>query len=179
MNDTLSVNETLTANATSNAAAAASERPPGDESVERAVLTFDERCKSRLLVRLDGGEHAALIVERGRVLRGGERLRLQDGRSVDIIAAQESLYEAVSADPVLIAKAAYHLGNRHVAVQLLSGALRFLADHVLAEMVAGLGLSVNPIVAPFEPEGGAYGHHHAHGSEAPLARPKIHSFPAQ
>jgi urease accessory protein len=150
-----------------------------NDAVERAVLTFDERCKSRLLVKLDSGEHAALIVERGRVLRGGERRRLEDGRAVDIIAAQESLCEAVSVDPLLIAKAAYHLGNRHVAVQLLNGALRFQADHVLAEMVAGLGLQVHALVAPFEPEGGAYGHHHAHGSEVMLIRPKIHSFPAQ
>jgi len=146
---------------------------------ERAVLTFDERCKSRLLVKLDNGEHAALIVERGRVLRSGERLRLQDGRPVEIIAADESLFEALSEDPLLIAKAAYHLGNRHVAVQLKSGALRFLADHVLAEMVAGLGLTVSPVIAPFEPEGGAYGRHHAHGSEVPIIRPKIHSFPAK
>jgi urease accessory protein len=163
MSDTLSVNETAGVN----------------ENVERAVLTFDERCKSRLLVKLDSGEHAALIIERGRVLRSGERLRLQDGRLVDIIAADESLFEALSEDPVLIAKAAYHLGNRHVAVQLQPGALRFLADHVLAEMVAGLGLRVSAIIAPFEPEGGAYGRHHAHGSEVPLIRPKIHAFPAQ
>ncbi len=165
MSETVPVNETPPENATA--------------TVERAVLTFDERCKSRLLVKLDSGEHAALIVERGRVLRSGERLRLEDGRTVDIIAAEESLFEAVSEDPLLIAKAAYHLGNRHVAVQLMSGALRFTADHVLAEMVAGLGLSVSAIVAPFEPEGGAYGRHHAHGSEAPLIRPKIHSFPPQ
>jgi len=150
-----------------------------NETVERAVLTFDERCKSRLLVKLDSGEQAALIVERGRVLRSGERLRLQDGRHVDIIAADESLFEALSEDPLLIAKAAYHLGNRHVAVQLKPGALRFPADHVLAEMVAGLGLRVSAVIAPFEPEGGAYGRHHAHGSEAPIIPPKIHSFPAQ
>jgi urease accessory protein len=147
-----------------------------DGTVERAVLTFDERCKSRLLVKLDSGEQAALIVERGRVLRSGERLRLQDGRMIDVIAAEESLFEAVSEDPLLIVKAAYHLGNRHVAVQLMSGALRFMSDHVLAEMVAGLGLRVNALVAPFEPEGGAYGHHHAHGSDVALIRPKIHSF---
>jgi urease accessory protein len=157
-------------------AAAANEVGPVHAMVERAVLTFDERCKSRLLVKLEGGEHAALIVERGRVLRSGERLRSQDGRAIDIIAADESLLEAVSEDPLLIAKAAYHLGNRHVAVQLMSGSLRFPADHVLAEMVAGLGLQVNALVAPFEPEGGAYGRHHAHGSEAPPIRPKIHSF---
>jgi urease accessory protein len=142
----------------------------------RAVLTFDARCKSRLLLTLDNGEQAALIVERGRTLRDGERVRIEDGREVEIVSAEESLLEAVSGDPMLIAKAAYHLGNRHVAVQLMPDRLRFLADHVLAEMVVGLGLKVSSLVAPFEPEGGAYGHHHAHGSEMPAIRPKIHSF---
>jgi urease accessory protein len=142
----------------------------------RAVLTFEARCKSRLLLRLDNGEQAALIVERGRLLRDGERVRIEDGREVEIVAAEESLLEAVGSDPLLIAKAAYHLGNRHVAVQLMPDRLRFLADHVLSEMVARLGLKVNALVAPFEPEGGAYGHHHAHGSESPASPPKIHSF---
>ena len=147
-----------------------------DQTPHRAHLTFDARTKSRLLLRLDNGEQAALVVERGRLLRGGERVRLEDGRSVEIVAALEPLLEAISGDPLLIAKAAYHLGNRHVAVQFMKDGLRFLADHVLAEMVRGLGLDVSPISAPFEPEGGAYGHHHAHGSERPLARPKIHEF---
>lgn len=143
---------------------------------ERIRLDFDARCKSRLLVRLEGGGQAALIVERGRVLRGGDRLRLEDGREIEIVAADESLLEASSDDALLIARAAYHLGNRHVAVQVLNGRLRFLADHVLGEMLEGLGLNVSALVAPFEPEGGAYGHHHAHGSETPLARPRIHEF---
>ena len=142
----------------------------------RAVLTFDARCKSRLLLTLDNGEQAALIVERGRTLRDGERVKIEDGREVEIVSAEESLLEAVSGDPMLIAKAAYHLGNRHVAVQLMSDRLRFLADHVLADMVVGLGLKVSALVAPFEPEGGAYGHHHHHGGEMPAIRPKIHSF---
>jgi urease accessory protein len=163
----------------------------------RAVLTFDARCKSRLLLSLDNGEQAALIVERGRTLRDGERVALEDGREVEIVSAEESLLEAVSSDPLVIARAAYHLGNRHVAVQLMPDRLRFLADHVLAEMVVGLGLRVNALVAPFEPEGGAYGHQHAHGGqqapgaqpvqgdqrvpggERPAIRPKIHSFSSQ
>jgi urease accessory protein len=142
----------------------------------RVHLTFEARSKSRLLLRLDNGEQAALVVERGRVLRGGESVRLEDGRTVEIVAADEPLLEAVSGDPLLIAKVAYHLGNRHVAVQLLSGRLRFLADHVLAEMVLGLGLQVTPLTAPFEPEGGAYGQHHAHGGDTRAAAPKIHSY---
>jgi urease accessory protein len=142
----------------------------------RAVLDFDARCKSRLLLRLDNGEQAALIVERGRLLRNGERVRIEDGREVEIVAAEESLLEAVAGDPLVVAKAAYHLGNRHVAVQLMPDRLRFPADHVLKEMVTRLGLTVTALVAPFEPEGGAYGHHHAHGSERPASLPKIHSF---
>jgi urease accessory protein len=86
------------------------------------------------------------------------------------------LLEAVGGDPLLIARAAYHLGNRHVAVQLLPDRLRFQADHVLSEMVTRLGLEVTTLVAPFEPEGGAYGHDHAHGGERPAVLPKIHSF---
>jgi urease accessory protein len=142
----------------------------------RAHLTFDARSKSRLLVRLDNGEQVALIVERGKVLRGGEQVRLEDGRYVDIVAVDEAVLEAASSDPRLIARAAYHLGNRHVAVQFVTDGLRFLADHVLADMVAGLGLKVTSLNAPFEPEGGAYGHHHAHGSEALPRVPKIHSY---
>jgi urease accessory protein len=141
----------------------------------RAHLTFDARSKSRLLVRLDNGEQAAIVVERGRLLRGGERVWLEDGRSVEIVAVDESLLEATSADPLLIAKAAYHLGNRHVAVQFMTDGLRFLADHVLGDMVARLGLKVAALDAPFEPEGGAYGHHHTH-VEGSSGVPKIHSY---
>jgi urease accessory protein len=139
------------------------------------TLTFDARCKSRLLVELDSGERAGLMVERGRILRGGDRVRLEDGREAEIVAADEPLIEAASADPVLIAKAAYHLGNRHVAVQVMSDRLRCLADHVLADMLRGLKLEVRFITAPFDPESGAYGAHHAHAPEV-LPRPKIHEF---
>ena len=140
-------------------------------------LTFEARSKSRLLLTLDSGERAALVVERGRVLHGGERVRTEDGREIEIIAAQEALLEASSSDAVLIARAAYHLGNRHIAVQVMPGRLRFLNDHVLGEMVRKLGLQVQAVHAAFEPEGGAYGQHHAHASQPPLIRPKIHEFP--
>lgn len=146
--------------------------PPDD----RAILPFDARCRSRLLVTLESGTQAALLVARGRQLRGGDRVLLGDGRYIEIVAADEQLIEASSNDPLVIAKAAYHLGNRHVAVQVLPHRLRFLDDHVLAQMVVGLGLVVTHIVAPFEPEGGAYGAQHAHGTEVPLLRPKIHDF---
>jgi urease accessory protein len=143
----------------------------------RAYLPFESRSKSRLLLRLETGEDAALVVERGRLLRSGDRVPLLDGRVIEIVASDESLLQATSEDPLSIAKAAYHLGNRHVAVQLIPGGVRFLEDHVLKDMVVGLGLTVTALVAPFDPEGGAYGHSHAHGSDMPLSRPKIHSYP--
>ncbi len=143
----------------------------------RASLPYELRSKSRLLVRLDTGENVALVVERGRLLRNGDHVSLVDGRTIEIVASDESLLQATSEDPLLISKAAYHLGNRHVAVQLIPGGLRFLEDHVLKDMVVGLGLTVTALVAPFDPEGGAYGQSHAHGSDMPLSRPKIHAYP--
>ena len=139
-------------------------------------LTFEARSKSRLLLTLDSGERAALVLERGRVLKDGDVVRMQDGREVLVISAEEALLEASSNDVLLLTRAAYHLGNRHVAVQVMPGRLRFLNDHVLAEMVRKLGLNVEAVQAAFEPEGGAYGHHHAHGSQVPLIQPKIHEF---
>ena len=150
---------------------------------ERLSLAFEARTKSRLRTRLDSGEEAWLFLERGSVLRGGDKLAAKDGRIVLVVAAAEELMEAMSADPRQLARAAYHLGNRHVAVELGEGRLRFAADHVLGDMVAGLGLPVTRIVAPFEPESGAYGSGHGghgehgnHGGGAAAAqpRPRIH-----
>lgn len=137
---------------------------PGVAATECLELAFDTRCKSRLRTRLASGEECGLFLERGTVLRGGDKLLASDGRVVEILAAPEKLMEALSADTLLIAKAAYHLGNRHVAVQLMPDRLRFSSDHVLGEMVRGLGLKLNETEAPFEPESGAYGAHpHPHG----------------
>lgn len=149
-------------------------------ATEKLMLPFDTRCKSRLRTRLASGEECGLFLERGTVLRGGDRLLANDGRIVEVVAATEALMEAVSGDPLLLARAAYHLGNRHVAVHLLPGRLRFAADHVLGEMLRGLGLKLAEIEAPFEPESGAYGAHGGHGhsaggeGEPAKPRPRIH-----
>jgi urease accessory protein len=146
-------------------------RAAGDApATERLTLSFELRCKTRLRTRLDSGEEAGLFLERGLILRAGDKLVGNDGRVVEVCAAPEAVMEARSADPVLLAKAAYHLGNRHVPVQVGDGLLRFGRDHVLGEMVRGLGLAVIEIEAPFEPESGAYGGHgghaHPHGHSA-------------
>ena len=144
-------------------------------ATEKLELPFDMRCKSRLRTMLVDGEEVGLFLERGTVLRGGDKLLSNDGRVVEVIAAPEALMEAVSGDPLLISKAAYHLGNRHVAVELRPGRLRFVADHVLGEMVRGLGLKVSEIEAPFEPESGAYGSHpHGHSADGEGRGPRIH-----
>lgn len=149
---------------------------PESVATERLELGFDTRCKSRLRAKLASGEECGLFLERGTVLRGGDRLLANDGRVVAVVAASESLMEAASDDPLLIARAAYHLGNRHVAVHLLPGRLRFVADHVLGEMVRGLGLPVSAVEAAFEPESGAYGAHggHGHSADGEGRGPRIH-----
>jgi urease accessory protein len=149
---------------------------PESVATERLELGFDTRCKSRLRARLASGEECGLFLERGTVLRGGDRLLANDGRVVAVVAASELLMEAASDDPLLIARAAYHLGNRHVAVHLLPGRLRFVADHVLGEMVRGLGLPVSAVEAAFEPESGAYGAHggHGHSADGEGRGPRIH-----
>ncbi len=128
------------------------------------VLPFELRSRSRLRARLASGEEVGLVLARGQVLRGGDLLRASDGRVVQVVAAAESVSTGRSGDPCLLARAAYHLGNRHVALQLGPDWLRYVHDHVLDAMVRGLGLQLVVEQAPFEPEAGAYhgegDHHH-------------------
>ena len=155
---------------------------PHEAATERLTLSFELRCKARLRARLDSGEEVGLFLERGLILRAGDKLAGSDGRVVEVAAATESVMEARTADPVLLAKAAYHLGNRHVPVQVGDGFLRFGRDHVLGDMVRGLGLAVTEIEAPFEPESGAYGAHgghahpHGHSADGEGRGPRIHDM---
>src|SRR5690554_5191664 len=116
--------------------------PPGVESHDTLTLPFEARQKSRLLVRLDSGAEAGVFLPRGTVLRDGDRLLADDGRVVLVRAAAEPVSVVRTADALLFARACYHLGNRHVALQIESGELRYLRDHVLDDLVRGLGLTV-------------------------------------
>lgn len=133
-------------------------------------LPFGERSKSRARHVLDNGEEAGLFLERGTILRGGDLLLADDGRVIEVDAANESVSTVSASDSVMLARACYHLGNRHVPLQIGPGWLRYQHDHVLDEMVRGFGLDVRVELAPFEPEGGAYvsqayahSHSHSHG----------------
>lgn len=131
-------------------------------AAETLELPFDMRCKSRLRTQLVSGEEIGIFLPPGTVLRGGARLEGDDGRVVAVVAAREPLMEVRTEDALLLARAAYHLGNRHVAVQVQGTSLRLQPDHVLRQMLVGLGLVVGDIEAPFEPEAGAYSHGHQH-----------------
>jgi urease accessory protein len=126
-------------------------------------LPFELRQKSRLRTTLVSGEEVGLVLPRGEILRGGDLVTASDGRVIEVLAAPEKLLHVEAASPTDLAKAAYHLGNRHVPVQVGEGFLRLSADHVLEEMLKKLGAKVTHVEAPFEPEAGAYaGGHHQH-----------------
>ncbi len=118
-----------------------------------------------------------LDLEEALALRGGDALVLEDGRLIEVVAAPEALIEIRGTDPHHLVRVAWHLGNRHLPTQIVGKGLRIRRDHVIEEMVKGLGAKVIEIEAPFDPEGGAYaggghaGHDHvahdraAHGDE--------------
>ncbi|HHG8772131.1 TPA: urease accessory protein UreE [Raoultella planticola] len=136
------------------------------------TLPIDVRVKSRSKVTLNDGREAGLMLPRGLLLRGGEVLSNEEcSEFVEIIAADEGVSVARCADPFMLAKACYHLGNRHVPLQIMPGELRYHHDHVLDDMLRQFGLEVSFAHLPFEPEAGAYaseshghshGHHHGH-----------------
>ena len=144
---------------------------------DQLVLPFDRRQKSRLRVTLASGTEAALLLERGTVLRGGDVLQAEDGRVVQVVAADGPVLRVTASTPRELARAAYHLGNRHVPLEVGEGWLRLEQDHVLQEMLLGLGVQVEGQMAPFEPEAGAYGggHRHYHDDDAPSIRPPSRS----
>jgi len=123
-------------------------------------LPFDSRQKSRLKAKLASGEEVALMLPRGEILRGGDLVTASDGRVIEVVAEAEKLLHIESDS---LPKAAYHLGNRHVPVQVGEDFLRIAEDHVLEEMLRKLGAKVSHVEAPFEPEAGAYaGGQHQH-----------------
>lgn len=135
----------------------------GDTFLE-VVATYDERQKSRYRTTTTCGKDLGWFIERGYVLREGDVLKCNDGTLVVVRCANEAVSDVSVEDELLLLKAAYHLGNRHVPLQVEKNYLRYQEDYVLDDMVTGLGLSVAHKQAPFNPESGAYsgGHSHSH-----------------
>ena len=143
------------------------------------MLAYDQRERCRLRARLTSGEEVALFTVRGSVLRDGDLLSGEDGRVIRVVAAPEAVYTIYCATPHMLARCAYHLGNRHTQAEICAGYLRIRVDTVLREMVEGLGATVTEEEAPFEPEQGAYAGGHSHRDESHLLAPvplrqKIH-----
>lgn len=139
---------------------------------KRAVsvtLPYEDRCRSRVAVTLDDGREAALFLPRGTILRHGAMLVATDGTLVQVAAAPQPVLRVTSPDPLLLLRAAYHLGNRHTPVQVEADALQLEHDPVLRDMLLRLGVQVTETQAAFDPEAGAYGGGHKHGHDATFA----------
>jgi urease accessory protein len=138
---------------------------PRADITATVCLPFDLRCRTRLRALLSTGDDVAIVLPRGSMMRGGSVLHSADGKHVvEVVAADEELLEVQADDAFGLLRAAYHLGNRHVQLQVLPGSLRLPYDYVLADMVVRMGAKAAKINAPFDPEPGAYsagGHHHA------------------
>jgi len=135
-------------------------------------LDHDQRTRRRIVYTTEGGASILLDMPRPVRLHDGDTLRLEDGSCVRVEAMPEALIEIAARSTAELVRIAWHLGNRHLPTQLLpgpdGGRIRIRHDHVIAEMVEGLGGHCQPVLAPFDPEGGAYesaGGHHHHGHD--------------
>lgn len=140
--------------------------PPIGADRLQLALTAEERTRLRGLRQTLTGDAVVLQLPRSEPLQPGEWLRPAEGPAwVEVVAAAEPLLVVRAADSLALLQAAYHLGNRHVAMELHADRLVLLQDSVLADLLRQRGLAVELAELPFQPEAGAYeglGHHH-HG----------------
>jgi urease accessory protein len=132
--------------------------------VDRVLIDYDDRHRRRILLRTEAGAELLLDLPQAVRLRHGDGLALDSGGVVQVCAKPEKLLEIHAHEEGELVRIAWHLGNRHLPVQLLDDRIRIREDHVIHEMVEGLGGHVEEIEAPFDPEAGAYasGGHHQH-----------------
>jgi urease accessory protein len=131
--------------------------------VDRVVLDAGERHRRRIVLTAEGGTSFLLDLPHATILRDGDGLVLEDGSIVRVARKREPLVEITAENPQQLARLAWHVGNRHVDVELIGERLRLRRDRVLEDMLRGLGAQLSPVEAPFEPEPGAYGQEHRHG----------------
>ena len=133
-------------------------------AADRVVLDADDRQRRRIVLTGEGGTAFLLDFPKPVTLHDGDGLVLDDGRIIQVCGAPEKLIEIAAPSPRAFVRLAWHLGNRHTDVEIAGERLRIRHDHVLEEMVRGLGASVAPVEAPFDPESPAGGHEHHHGA---------------
>jgi len=139
-------------------------------NVPKAILAYSSRRRSRQRIKLDNGEVVGLILERGTVLRHGDILVADDGKFIVVHAAIESVVRVSAQHAPQLTRAAYHLGNRHILVEIGPDYLQLEYDPVLVDMLSQLGsITINKVEAPFEPDAGAYGGGHKHGHDETFA----------
>jgi urease accessory protein len=134
------------------------------EAIDRVVLDADARYRRRVALTAEGGLKFLLDLAEATALRDGDGLMLGDGTIVAVVASPEPLAEIIAPDAAALARLAWHLGNRHVELQIVGDRLRIRRDRVLEDMLRGLGARVTEVEAPFEPQRGAYDHGH-HGGD--------------
>ncbi len=144
-------------------------------------LDWDVRQKSRFDATDSLGRQLGIFLPRGTLVRGGDVLLAEDGSMVRVIAAPQAVLRITACkthgSPFDLTRAAYHLGNRHVPIELKPDHLKIEPDHVLVDMLRAMHLIVNEVEEAFEPEGGAYstaGHAHAPAVAAPASAPHVH-----
>jgi urease accessory protein len=142
---------------------------PAAEARDRITLDYDDRHRRRRRFTGQGGTAFLLDLAEAAVLREGDGLALDTGGIIAVQAAPEPLTEIRAQSPGHLMRLAWHLGNRHLPTEIQPGRLLIRYDHVIVEMLLGLGATVSRVEEPFNPEGGAYGehnrqpaHHHAH-----------------
>ncbi|MBT7427285.1 MAG: urease accessory protein UreE [Betaproteobacteria bacterium] len=141
------------------------------------LLPFDVRKKSRFKAVSIDGQEVGVFLDRGTILAHGDCLESENGKIVRVLAQDESLLQITQGSAKSLSHLAYHLGNRHVSIEIHNACLRIADDEVLRDMVEGLGAHVHSVSAPFHPESGAYGGGHSHGPEHGKGRgPVIHDF---
>lgn len=153
---------------------------PEAEVVAHLSLTAAARSRSRCRVTTDCGQQAQLNLPRGTLLRHQDLLLSEQGQKVRVLALPEAVLTVTAATPLQLLRAAYHLGNRHIGLEITPTYLRLEPDPVLAAMMVQLGLSVQAETAPFEPEAGAYGHspHSPDPHEHNRSHSHAHSHPS-
>src|SRR5215475_1986270 len=138
---------------------------PKEKAAGSVTLDFDARHRRRVRLTTDQGEDVLVDLAQAVAMADGDGLQLDDGRLLKVQAAAEVVVEVRHKDPSQLARLAWHLGNRHLSTEIRGQVLRIRPDHVIEEMLHGLGADLVHVRAPFQPEGGAYrgdGHHHEH-----------------